>query len=863
MEVPMSTFVLPLADLNATLECVGGKGMSLAKMARAGLPVPGGFHVTTEAYRYFVTENGIQSRILETLDGAGHISMTDTARLEALSQQIGAYFSSGVIPPEIEQEVRTAYAHIPGQTLREARIPVAVRSSATAEDLPGASFAGQQETYLNICGVEDVLAAIKKCWASLWTARAIAYRARQGIAPDAVALAVVVQELVFADASGVLFTANPVNGKRNEMMITATWGLGEAIVGGLVTPDTLTLDKVSGQVLRREISRKLVMTVRIASGTQEEPVPQRMQIAPVLKNAQAVHLGKLGTAIENLYGMPMDIEWTLAKGKFAIVQARPVTSLPEPPLAWTRSNPKALMARGSFAEFVPDPVSPLFATLAVPIAQDQSQKLMETFLNFQGERCYIVEVVNGYVYIGFLMTPKIIWKMMGASIGMSIKLMKSGRQRWAVVRAKIRETVKKWQGDLATFSAPELLAGVREIFDATAEYYTVAQSGPIGMAPMTEILFSRFYTLLVKGKTDPEPSAFLLGLNTIPLRAEKSLYDLSLWVKTQPELAEYIQSTPAEKIFALLKTRPIPVPLAGDFVNRLTVHLAEFGHTLYDLDFAKPVPVDDPTPVIEAMKVYMDGKGASPYERQRVQVERREKAEQAITQRLDPLRRRWFTKLVKLAQDYGPDREDCIADIGLGHPQMRVLLAEFGHRLAAGGAIALPEDVYWLEAQEADVLAAALDKGESLNSYVSQVEQRKAQWQRARSLIPPATIPEKSAMAKLLVHDNPEGNTLKGYGASAGKVTARACVLRGPDEFGNMRPGDVIVAVTTTPAWTPLFSMASAVVTDIGGPLSHSSIVAREYGIPAVMATGVATKRIQQGQIITVDGSTGIVTLAA
>jgi phosphoenolpyruvate synthase/pyruvate phosphate dikinase len=226
----MSTFVLTLSDPQSTIENVGGKGMSLAKMANAGLPIPGGFHVTTEAYRHFVSENGIQPRILEALK---RVDVADPTTLEPVSQAIGRLFAEGRIPAEIVEAVSAAY-----KTLND--IPVAVRSSATAEDLPGASFAGQQETYLNICGTEAVLEAVKKCWASLWTARAIAYRARQTIDPDVVALAAVVQELVFADAAGVLFTANPINGKRDEIMITATWGLGEAIVSGTVTPDTLT-----------------------------------------------------------------------------------------------------------------------------------------------------------------------------------------------------------------------------------------------------------------------------------------------------------------------------------------------------------------------------------------------------------------------------------------------------------------------------------------------------------------------------------------------------------------------------------------------------------------------------------------------
>ena len=218
----MRPIVLSLNNPAASIETAGGKGMSLAKLLGAGLPVPGGFLVTTEAYRTFVTDNGIQPRIMQALAG---VDPADPAALEAAAQRISAVFAQAPTPDEISAAVRTAYAALDG-------VAVAVRSSATAEDLPGASFAGQQETFLNIRGADAVLDAVKRCWASLWTARAIAYRINNAIDQQTVALAVVVQQLVDADAAGILFTADPVSGKRDELVINAAWGLGEAIVCG-------------------------------------------------------------------------------------------------------------------------------------------------------------------------------------------------------------------------------------------------------------------------------------------------------------------------------------------------------------------------------------------------------------------------------------------------------------------------------------------------------------------------------------------------------------------------------------------------------------------------------------------------------
>ena len=248
-----------------------------------------------------------------------------------------------------------------------------MRSSATAEDLPEASFAGQQDTYLNITGPQQVLEAVRNCWASLWTARAIGYRARQGIQPEGVALAVVVQVLINAEAAGILFTANPINGKRDEMLINASWGLGEAVVSGAVTPDTLTVDRHTGKVIQRETAKKAVMTVRTADGTEEQAVPAPLQEKPVLSDKQTAALTRISLDIESLYGIPMDIEWALADDAFAILQARPITAIADAPLDWTPPDPKGTYMRGSVIDMMPDPLSPLFITWWLPEQVRQMQ----------------------------------------------------------------------------------------------------------------------------------------------------------------------------------------------------------------------------------------------------------------------------------------------------------------------------------------------------------------------------------------------------------------------------------------------------------------------------------------------------------
>src|SRR5829696_6852750 len=305
------------------LALAGGKGANLGELSRARLPVPPGFVLTTRAHDAFVESNDIVDAVV----GRASVARAeDPAALEEAAEGIRGLFARGEIPELVDDEIRAAYEKLS----EDGETAVAVRSSATAEDLAGASFAGQQETYLNVRGAEALLGAVKRCWASLWTARAMAYRKRQGIASETVSLAVVVQRMVKAEAAGVMFTANPANGRRDQAAISAAWGLGESVVSGAVTPDSIVVEKESGRVISREIADKVVMTVYTASGTEERPVPEGRRRQSVLDDERAAELARYGAQIEELYGTPQDIEWALADGEFAIVQSRPITALPEP-----------------------------------------------------------------------------------------------------------------------------------------------------------------------------------------------------------------------------------------------------------------------------------------------------------------------------------------------------------------------------------------------------------------------------------------------------------------------------------------------------------------------------------------------------
>jgi len=280
------------------------------------------------------------------------------------------------------------------------------------------------------------------------------------------------------------------------------------------------------------------------------------------------------------------------------------------------------------------------------------------------------------------------------------------------------------------------------------------------------------------------------------------------------------------------------------------------------------LPMDDPTPKLETIKMYLRGQGINPHDRQRAAEAQRIAAAETILKRSKGLRRWAFHKTLGMAQTMAEVRENAISDIGLGYPLLRRMLRQLGGALAQAGVIAQGEDIFFLEASEVQQAVDALERGGQTDHLIDRVAQRKVTHKALRQVTPPPMLPPKKRYMGInmdiftpAAEDSQIGSMLKGIPASTGRVTAPACVLHGPEDFDEMRPGFVLVAAITTPAWTPLFAMASAVVTDIGGPLSHGSIVAREYGIPAVMGTGVATKRIHSGQVVTVDGDAGKVLL--
>jgi phosphohistidine swiveling domain-containing protein len=643
------------------------------------------------------------------------------------------------------------------------------------------------------------------------------------------------------------------------------------VVSGAATTDDAVVEKASGHVRSRATADKAVMTVATGGGTAERPVPDDRRRRAVLDDAELAELAALGVRIEEWFGVPQDVEWARADGAFAIVQARPVTALPEPaappPTDWSVPDPSGIYMRASIVEQLPDPLTPLFAELVDGSVTRSLLALMGELLGPGVVNADDVGLptVNGYAYYRYSRSGmvRVLRKTPAALRLLARRGRGSVEVRWREeAHPRYARAVEGWTArPVDGLSDAALLDGVTELLDAGTVYYTAVQT-IIPLAASSETAFTAFYRRLVRRAGDPPAATFLLGFDSAPIRAERSLYELAAWTRAHADLTAALLAAPPERTAERLDGEPpdtVDPAVWASFADRFRAHLAVHGHTVYTLDFAAPVPSDDPAPLVGTLRFYLDGGGADPVQRQAAATGRREEATARIRARLDPARRALFTGLLRRAQAAAPLREDALADVGLAWPQLRRMLRELGRRLAAAGVLERADDVFWL--RRAELFASPPV------SLAGVVAERRALWRGQRQVTPPQVLPVGSVWEKAFRRWLPAtsgeqtGDTIRGVGASAGQVTATARVLAGPADFGRLQPGEVLVASITTPAWTSLFARAAGVVTDIGGPLSHSSIVAREYGIPAVLGTNVASRRIPDGSRVRVDGDAGTVTL--
>src|SRR5215216_6395241 len=674
----------------------GGKGANLGELSHAGLPVPPGFVLTTAAYDAFVDAGGLKDEIVGLASQAD-----DPAAFEAAEGKIRALFARGELPDAMADEIRTAYDRLANGGA------VAVRSSATAEDLPGASFAGQQETYLNVRDAGALLEAVRACWTSLWTARAMAYRRRQNIEPASVSLAVVVQQMVPAEVAGMLFTADPVSGRRDRSVINAAWGLGQAVVGGQVTPDTLVVDKASGRTISRETADKEVMTVCVEDGTGERRVPEARRRRPVLDDEASAELARYGARIEDHYGAPQDIEWALADGQFFILQARPITTLSPPPpgdVHWDPPVPGSAWWRRQVVENLPEPLSPLFDELYLREGLELS---IDTLMAFFGITYLRLEdfadrpffaTINGYAYsrANYKLRWGAIPKLLRLVVDEFRMLFREAPGYWREqALPSYLATIERWKAvDSAKEPDERLLAGVHELAMEDARYW-VACALMIADAKITDALLGCFLALTAPGR-GLTSGMFLRGFPSPTVDAEAELEGLAGRIRASDELRAVGTDTPTTSLPEALKSTTASHELLTGFER----YLEQYGHQVYNLDFVVPTQVDDPLPVLLSLKAMVQRSSHDPRARQRTIVAERDARTEETARSFDPLRRKLFRVLLGWAQRFGPYRAQALFYMGAGWPTLRRLALESGRRLVESGSLLAAEDIFFLETPE-------------------------------------------------------------------------------------------------------------------------------------------------------------------
>jgi rifampicin phosphotransferase len=889
----------------------GGKGINLGELISAGLPVPPGFLVLTPGYKDFVTANHLQTeieRLAQTVSSAGPDSTEQAVRA------ISELFEQGVVPDEIQEAVLTAY--------QDLGMPaVAVRSSATAEDLPAASFAGLQDTFLQVNGEVEILSAIKRCWASLWSARALAYRKQQRIAPHTVHMAVIVQQMVEATAAGILFTCNPMTGVQNEIVINASWGLGEAIVSGHVNPDTLILDKANGEVRRMEIAEKQLMTVAANNGVTEEEVPSELRQQAVLSTRQIHQLYQFGIAVEAHFRTPQDIEWAIAGEQIFLLQARPVTTLSatqrvtvrqeELPMpgddAWERRDRSEihsydLWTRTNVGENFLDPITPLTATLwpaffvlgRLPTKAERAPG--EPPLPTLGERFYGRMYVNEGAVIHGAVEWGIPTSFIDSTWGSSGRGTRSSDNRIHFLRflsrippaigsilkerrqqSKQRLKAPKQPKERTRRLSPEqLFAQVDQWVEAFQEQdlsqlddHALWSYVPLWIergktfrsilltAGLAGITFYFLERRVSKWTGKRGQASILVQALTGVCTAEvgSALWQMAQILRTL-HLDQIVQNYPVNEALTLLRERPE----AETFLSAFQTFLLRHGYRCSnDAELHNPRWAEQPEQLLEMLKSYLrlDEK-ANPAIIEQRRLQEREETTASITTRLNPLRKRFFGWLLKQAQDKTRLRDNNRSYVAKFLYPMRLLLAELGRRWAARGWLADCDDIFFLTLYEINDIVGAEGEGVPHKDLVTITAARRTAFDYWHTIIPSGALGPDGVP---LPDPEPDGTSLQGLPASVGRVRGTARLVRSIKEATRLVPGDILVTQGTDPGWTPVFPLVSGLVLEVGGLLSHGAIIAREYGIPAVINVPSALNQIKDGQIIEVDGTSGRVYL--
>ena len=860
----MGSHVLGLGEIDRTqIAVAGGKGAHLGELSRIeGVRVPAGFCVTTDAFRRMVQD---APSIGDQLDRLSRLGPDDREAIRTRSAEIRQTLEGTTVPDDVAGAVTGALARL-GE-----RAAYAVRSSATAEDLPGASFAGQQDTYLNVVGPDAVLRHVSRCWASLFTERAVTYRLRNGFDHRKVHMAVVVQRMVSPQASGVLFTADPVTSNRKVASVEACFGLGEALVSGLVNADSYTVrdDEV---VAKAVATKEIAIRASTAGGTREEAVEPARREQPALTDAQVVRLVRLGRRIEAHFGSPQDIEWCLVDDDFQVVQSRPITTLF--PIPETADRENHVYVSVGHQQMMTDAMKPLGLsvwqlTTPVPMAEAGGRLFVDVtrmlaspatragFLDVAGKSDPLIvdalrtvldrdgflpsvpddgpgQVVPGAAPVEIEPDPALVAELIGHSE--------------AAVAAVRREIRTKSGSELLDFIVADFQELRRILFDPRShQVFTAAMQA-------TWWLNERLGEWL--GEKNPADALSQSVPHNVTSEMGLALLDVADVIRPHPRVVAFLRDVEDEDFLDRLPE----LDGGREARDAIVAYLDKYGmRCVGEIDITRPRWSERPTMLLPMLLSNIrnaePGEGERRFEQGRQEAWRKE---QDLLERLRALpdgehKAEEVKRKIDLVRTFIGYREyPKYGLISRYSVYKQALLGEAG-RLVRAGVLREVEDVFFLRLQELQDVVRSDQVDHEL------IRRRKDAFRSYEALTPPRVLTsDGEAITGTYRRDDLPTGALVGLPVSAGTVEGRARVILDL-AAADVEPGDILVTAHTDPSWSPLFVAVAGLVTEVGGLMTHGAVIAREYGLPAVVGVERATRAIRDGQRIRVNGTDGYV----
>jgi pyruvate,water dikinase len=867
----MSATIFAFQDLDKTKsELVGGKGANLGELARIeGIQIPDGFCISTEVFKRIIEETPSISQLLDQLS---FLKVEDRDKISKLSGEIRRIIEGIPIPQDITEEISRLFSGLGKENA------YAIRSSATAEDLPMASFAGQQDTYLNIIGKEAILQYISKCWASLYTDRAIIYRLQNGFDHGKVHLAVVVQQMIFPQTAGILFTADPVNSNRKVLSIDASFGLGESLVSGLVNPDTYKVS--NGKIIDKRIStKKLAIYAAKNGGTEEHMIESERQTRQALADEQILRLERIGRKIEEHFGRPQDIEWCLVDDTFYIVQSRPITTLY--PIPEVNDQENHVYVSVGHQQMMTDPMKPLglsfwqlttirpmyiaggrlFVDITQQLATPNGRELL---LNVLGKSDPLIKDAFTTIverdFIKLLPTDK---KEPGRGKDDKVPPPPAPPTQIDNDPAIVSELIKSNQTsiealkqDIQTRSGSALLDFILEDIQQLRKFLFDPRSTSVFMAAMDA---SSWINEKMDEWLDEKKAADTLSQsvpNNITSEMGLALLDVADVIRPYPEVIDYLQHAKDENFFD-----EFPRFNGGKEAREaINAYLNKYGiRCAGEIDITRTRWSERPAILVPI--ILNNIKNFGPNESSRKFEQGLQEAlgkEQELLDRLKRLpdgeqKAKETKQMISLVRNFIGYREYPKYGMISRYFVYKQALLKEAEQLVQANVIHEKEDIYYLSFEE---LCEVVRTNKPDHEVVSK---RKEAYKLYEKLTPPRIITsDGEIIAGRYKQENLPPKAMAGLPVSSGVIEGRARVIF-TIEDADLKAGDILVTPFTDPSWTPLFVSIKGLVTEVGGLMTHGAVIAREYGLPAVVGVENATKLIKDGQRIRVNGTEGYI----